>query len=291
MGAMGSRMTTSLLNAGHAVTVWNRAEARTQPLIEQGATLAKSPRVAAEGSEFVLAMVRDDAASRDVWLSPTDGALPAMSSDQIGIESSTLSTAWLGDLSAAFAARGVPFLDAPVVGTRAQADAKTLIHLVGGEADLVAKAQPVFSAIGGAAHHVGPSGSGTALKLVVNSLLGIQIAALGELLAAAERMGLDRRRAGEVLVELPACSSSAKGATLGMLARNFAPAFPVELIAKDFGYMLSDMPTAAAPLTTATRAVFERALGAGLGSDNMTAIVKLYDAPRGPTFSPLFTSA
>ena len=133
MGAMGSRMAAALLRAGHSVVVWNRTEDRTRPLIDQGATLAKSPRSAAAESEAVLAMVRDDAASRHVWLSPDGGALSAMSKEAVGIESSTLSVAWVRELSSIFASRQVPFLDAPVVGTRAQADNAALIHLVGGD--------------------------------------------------------------------------------------------------------------------------------------------------------------
>jgi cation diffusion facilitator CzcD-associated flavoprotein CzcO len=77
MGAMGSRMAAALLRAGHAVTVWNRTAAHAQPLVEQGAKLADSPRAAATDAEIVLAMIRDDEASRRVWLLPTDGALAA----------------------------------------------------------------------------------------------------------------------------------------------------------------------------------------------------------------------
>lgn len=275
-GAMGSRMAAALLRAGHSVTVWNRTSARAQPLVEQGAVLAATPRAASDGAQIVLAMVRDDEASRQVWLAE-DGALRAMSAEAIGIESSTLSVKWVRELAATFAGRGMAFLDAPVVGTRAQADTSTLIHLIGGDAEFVARALPVLSAIGGSAHHVGPAGSGAVLKLVVNAFLGVQVAALGELLGAAERMGLDRRRAGEVLTEMPSCSASAKGVTLAMLARNFAPAFPVELVEKDLGYLAGGMSPGSAPLNDAAHAVFARALAAGMGADNMTAVAKLYE--------------
>ncbi|HEX4310055.1 MAG TPA: NAD(P)-dependent oxidoreductase, partial [Acidobacteriaceae bacterium] len=199
MGAMGSRMAISLLRAGHSVVVWNRTPDRTKPLIEQGATAATSPFEAAKHADLVLSVVRDNEASRRVWLSPDDGALKSMSDKAIGVESSTLTPNWTRELASAFAARGVPFLDAPVVGTRAQADTVTLIHLVGGDASTLARAQPVLSAIGNVAHHVGAAGSGAALKLLVNALLAIQVATIGELLGAAERLGLDRRRAGEVI--------------------------------------------------------------------------------------------
>ncbi len=245
-------------------------------MAEQGARFASSPRAAADGAEIVLAMVRDDEASRQVWLS-RDGALAAMSTEAIGVESSTLSAKWVRELATSFATHGAGFLDAPVVGTRAQADNASLIHLIGGDAAIVARATPVLSAIGGVAHHVGPVGSGAALKIVVNAFLGIQVAALGELLGAAEQMGLDRRRAGEVLIEMPSCSASAKGVTLAMLARNFAPAFPVELVEKDLGYLAGETLPDSAPVNAAARTVFARAIAAGMAADNMTAIAKLYE--------------
>lgn len=277
LGAMGSRMAASLLRAGHSVVVWNRTVERTKLLIEQNATVAASPYEAAKGADVVLAMVRDNEASRRVWLSPDDGALAAMSSEAIGIESSTLTPTWVRELSAAFGARGIPFLDAPVVGTRAQAEAVTLIHLVGGDAEIMTRAQPILSAIGNVAHHVGAAGSGTAIKLLVNALLSIQVATIGELLGVAERLGIDRKRSGEVIVEMPSCSASAKGVTMAMLARNFAPAFPVELVEKDLSYLASEVRVDALPISAAARGVFERALSAGLASENMTAVAKLYD--------------
>src|SRR3569623_1144785 len=109
MGAMGSRMAISLLKAGHSVTVWNRTPDRAKPLVEQGASTAASPRDAAKGADVVLSVVRDNAASRRVWLSPDDGALAAMSGEAIGIESSTLTPDCVRDLASSFAARGVPF--------------------------------------------------------------------------------------------------------------------------------------------------------------------------------------
>ena len=99
---------------------------------------------------------------------------------------------------------------------------------------------------------------------------------MGELLGAASRMGIDRRRAGEIITELPQCSPSAKGATLGILAGNFAPAFPVELVAKDLAYLSGGIAPDSIPLSAAARAVFEKGIAAGLSGENFTAVAKLY---------------
>src|SRR6185312_508735 len=155
MGAMGSRMALSLLKAGHSVVVWNRTPGRATHLIEQGASVAATPYDAAKDADIVLSVVRDNEASRRVWLSPDDGALMSMSAGAIGIESSTLTPNCVRELASTLAARGIRFLDAPVVGTRAQADAMTLIHLVGGDEATMVGARPVLSAIGNVAHHVG----------------------------------------------------------------------------------------------------------------------------------------
>ena len=275
LGAMGSRMAARLLAAGHTLTVWNRSPAPAQALAGQGARLAATPAEAVADAAVAIAMVRDDEASRRVWLAP-DGALAALPPGAVGVESSTLSPAWVGELAGAFAARGIGFLDSPVAGSRPQAEAGALIHLVGGEAAALETARPALEATGSAVHHLGPAGSGAAMKLVVNGLFGIQVAALAELLAAARAMGLDPARAAAVLGETPTLSPAAKNAAQGMLARAFAPAFPVELVEKDFGY-LTAAATAGAPLAEATREVMRRAAAAGLARENLTAVAKLYE--------------
>src|ERR1700712_40727 len=85
LGAMGSRMAAALIKAGHAVTVWNRDAAKAQALVQQGAKQAASPREAADGADIVMCMVRDDAASRQVWLAPETGALEGLRADAVAI--------------------------------------------------------------------------------------------------------------------------------------------------------------------------------------------------------------
>lgn len=272
-GAMGSRMAAALLQGGHAVTVWNRSVDRALPLVDVGATLAANPFEAAAGSDIVIAMVRDDQASRETWIA--GGALAALSPAAIGIESSTVSVGWARELAALFAQSNKVFLDAPVLGSLAQAEARALIHLVGGDEAVFHRTAPVFAALGSAAHHVGPAGSGAALKLLANGLFAIQVAALAELLGAAVALGLSDERLVEVLGATPILSLAAKGAAQGILASAFAPAFPVELVEKDLGY-LADAITDA-PVSAAARSAFQRVIQKGFGAENITAISRLYD--------------
>lgn len=278
MGAMGARMAKRLLEAGHAVTVWNRTPAATGTLVALGATAAATPRAAASGAEIVLSIVRDDAAARAVWLDPESGALAGMAKGGVAIESSTVTPDAAKALHQACTAAGVSCLDAPVAGSRPQAEAGQLIFLVGGEEGVLRRIEPILLAMGGAAHLAGGPGAGAILKLMVNTLFGVQVAAMAELIGLARHSGVDAGRAVEIIGGTPTASPSAKGAAAGMLAGNFAPMFPIQLVAKDFGYAAELAGAEArAPLLAATRAVFARALAAGMGDDNLTGIIRLYD--------------
>lgn len=278
MGAMGSRMAGNLRRAGHTVTVWNRDSSKVTPLVALGAVIAGTPKAAVSGAEIVIAMVRDDEASRQVWLDSESGALGGVDRQAIAIESSTLSLGWIKALSAAAAARGVSFLDAPVVGSRPQAEAAQLIFLAGGDPGVVARAEPVLKVMGIAVHHVGPNGAGAAMKLGINALFGIQVAALAELLALLRLRGVSPARAAEIISSTPVASPAAKGAAQSMLVGAFAPMFPIELVEKDFGYVaeMSNGLDAPTPIAAAARAVVNRAIDAGFRADNITGIVRLY---------------
>lgn len=276
LGAMGARMAARLLDAGHTVTVWNRTPERAAPLVAAGARLGASPCDAASGADIVVSMVTDDDASRAVWTGP-EGALAGLATGAVAVESSTLSPSWTTDLAASVRDAGATFLDAPVAGSRPQADAGALIYLVGGDAEAVERVRPVFEVLGGAVHHVGPVGQGAAIKLAVNALYAVQVAAVAEQLAMLRAAGVDEARAAEVLGATPVASPAAVGAMGAIVARRFDPLFPIDLVEKDLRYAVaaSRAGGAEAPVTEAARAVFGRAQEAGLGGDNITGVAQL----------------
>ncbi|QPH55486.1 NAD(P)-dependent oxidoreductase [Pontivivens ytuae] len=260
MGAMGARMAARLVEAGHEVAVWNRTRARAAAV--RGATVADSPRDAARGAEVVFSMVRDDAASAEVWLGG-DGALGGLGPRAVGVECSTVSPEHAARLAEAFAAAGRGLVDAPLAGSRPQAEAGQLIFLAGGE---VARVEPFLLQMGAAVHRMGPVGSGAVMKLVVNGLFGVQLAAVAELMAFARDRGLAPERVVEVLSATPVMSPIAAASAQGMLKRAFDPMFPIALVAKDFGYVQAGGVTQAAGRACA------EARDAGLGDRNITAI-------------------
>jgi 3-hydroxyisobutyrate dehydrogenase-like beta-hydroxyacid dehydrogenase len=194
----------------------------------------------------------------------------------VAVESSTLSVGYVRELARIFRQKERSFLEAPVAGTRPQAEAAKLIFFVGGEAADLQRAEPALKSTAAAVHYLGPAGCGAVFKLAVNALLGIQAAALGELLPMLGRHGLELDRVVELLAGLPVCSPAASSLASGMARGAFAPQFPVEPVAKDFGYAVAAAGSEAkAPLTWQALQLFERAIAQGLGGENLTAIIKL----------------
>ncbi|MFZ6648835.1 NAD(P)-dependent oxidoreductase [Undibacterium sp. TJN25] len=277
LGAMGARMAINLIKAGHDITVWNRSTEAMTPLINAGAKPATTPKEAARNADFVLAVLRDDEASRQVWLDPENGALVGMPAHSIAIESSTLSVEWIRELGASAAARGLSLLEAPVIGSTPQAQAAQLIYFVGGDAGILQRSQEVLTALGTSIHHIGPLGSGAFAKLATNTLLGIQVTVVAELIGMLKHSEADVDRVLAALATTPAWSAAAGRVSGLMLSRNFEPQFPIKLMEKDLGYTLQIAKSeAAAPTITAAREVFRAAIEQGYGGDNMTGVVKLF---------------
>ena len=138
------------------------------------------------------------------------------------------------------------------------------------------RAKNILFTLGGVAHHVGPVGTAATLKLVVNALFGIQVAAVAELLALLRNSDGELAAMTEALASLPVTSPAAKGALSLMQARMDSPLFPIDLVEKDFGYVLAQSDAAALPMTAAGRECFAKAKAEGLAALNITAIARLY---------------
>ncbi len=275
LGIMGGGMSQRLLAAGFPVTVYNRNRDKAAALVAGGAQWAESPRAAAMGADIVFSMVADDAASRSMWLGET-GALASAGPPAILVESSTLTVAWVRELAAAVAQRGLEFVDAPVTGSKNAAAAGELNFLVGGSAAALEKIRPALAAMARSVTHLGPVGSGALVKLINNFVCGVQLASIAEALAWIEQSGLDRTQALAVLLDGAPGSPIAKLTTGRMIAGDFAPNFPLKLMAKDLAYAVKESLARGQPLTTAAAAydVFQRAIAAGHGDKDMSAVVE-----------------
>jgi len=275
LGIMGAAMARRLLDHGFDLAVWNRNPARADSLVKAGARLAATPADGACGADAVIAMLADDDASRSVWLGDA-GALAAMDRGAIAIDSSTLTVEWMRELGAQAATRGVSFLDAPVTGSKPQAEQGTLNFLVGGDAAAVARAAPLFAIMGRGHVHLGGAGSGALLKLINNFMCGVQLASLGEAIAMAERSGLDIRRAADVLAAGSPGSPIVKMVVERMVTRDYTPNFLVPLMVKDLTYAMRTFAAEGIELADAraARERFIEAAAAGYESQDIASVVE-----------------
>ena len=275
LGLMGAGMARRLLAAGFPLTVFNRTAARAAPFAAAGARVADSPADAVREAAVVIGMVADDGASRALWLGPA-GALAASPPAAVLLESSTLTVPWIGELAAAAAARGLALLDAPVTGSRPQAEAGELNFFVGGEEAALERVRPVLAAMGRSVTRVGPSGSGARFKLVNNFLCGVQAAALAEALALVERAGMDPAQALALLAGGAPGSPLVRTFGARMLAHAYEPNFHLRLMAKDLAYAQREAGARGLELATAAAAhgLFQRAIAAGLADADVSAVIE-----------------
>ncbi|PKN55168.1 MAG: NAD(P)-dependent oxidoreductase [Deltaproteobacteria bacterium HGW-Deltaproteobacteria-14] len=278
LGLMGRRMARRLVAAGHDVVVWSRSGV-PEDAPELRARAAASPRAAAAQADVVIAILSDDGASAAVWDDPESGALAGLRPGAVAIESSTLSPARVTALGERVRAVGAHFLDAPVVGSLPQAEAGVLVFLAGGDPAVVDGVRDLLGVMGGAVHSVGPTPAGAVTKLIVNTLLGTQIALFGELLGFAGRAGLDPAATLEVLGALAVTSPVAKGMAGLMVAKDHAPRFKVSLMEKDVRYAAEAAAAVGASLPIAERVaeLYRGAIAAGDGDANLTAIARRYE--------------
>jgi 3-hydroxyisobutyrate dehydrogenase len=275
LGTMGSGMAGNLLKAGFTLAIYNRTPSKVEPFVARGARLALTPADAAKGASVILSMLSDDTASREAWTGE-DGALAAADTGAILIECSTLSPAWIAELAALAAARGLELLDAPVTGSRTQAEAGQLSFLVGGSAKAMDEATPVLQAMSKEIVHLGPTGSGSKMKLINNFLCGVQVASLAEGMAWIERSGIDRDKALGILKAGAPGSPLLAGISARMANRDYAVNFVLKLMAKDLQYAHDEAATTGIDLTTATnaQALFTVAAEQGYAEKDMSSVVE-----------------
>ena len=199
LGVMGGGIVRRLLAGGHSVTVWNRTPERAEQLLAAGALWADSPREVAERSEVVFTMVTNTAAVQAVCQGP-DGILAGVGPGKVYVDMSTASPANTRALAEEVAERGAVMLDAPVSGSVITLEQGKLSIMVGGDAPTFDRVKPILEAIGPKVFHLGPNGAAVTMKIASNLSLAVQMLAFSEGVLLAEKSGIPRERAVEVLL-------------------------------------------------------------------------------------------
>src|SRR6266446_3672501 len=268
LGKMGFPMAARLLQAGHRVHAFNRSRGPVDALAKQGAEPAGSAVEAAARAEFVLT------------------ALPTTeTAGQVYADHSTVSLAVNRRCAELVGARGARFLDAPVSGGPAGAQAGTLTVMVGGDAKAFDAAVPVFQAFGTNIRLCGGVGAGQAVKLVNQLLVGVHTAAIAEAAVFGAKLGADPRTVLEIL------GTSFGGSTMmtrnmpRFISRDFGPATSITLLLKDLGLIHDEAKAANVPLFLGAVAEqrFLEARGRGMGENDMASLVRLWEEAAGVT--------
>lgn len=271
LGAMGRRIAARLLVQGHEVRVWSRTPATAAAALqERGARLAETAAQAATGSEVAVVMVSDGAALRAVTEGP-DGVLAA-GSPPVLLQMSTVAPSDTARLAAALPA-GTDLLDAPVLGSVAEAESGTLQLLVGATPEAYGKWEGVLRSLG-CPRLVGPPGAGTAAKLVANSALFGLIGVLGESLELAGALGLPVESAFDVLSATP-LAAQAERRRDAIADGSYPPRFALSLARKDADLIAEAAGSAGVELRLAhaMRSWLADAEAAGWGAHDYTAVL------------------
>jgi 3-hydroxyisobutyrate dehydrogenase len=276
LGRMGIGMASRLVGAGHHVAVWNRTKAKAEGLLAAGARWAATPAEAAANAEAAFAMLADDAASQRAWLASQDGALKHLPPSAFVIECSTISYAHVLELATAAKAKGLRYIDCPVTGLPNAAAAGELILLVGADQANLDAARPLLVPLCKSIHHFGPVGAGSGYKLMINLMGSVQIAALAEGLALAQKLGLDRDAVVAAIESGAAASPQVVRYCRPMLDRSFSsnPTFTTELRHKDasYGVALAHAMGIPAPLGEAATAWWDAAKAVAPAADEARLI-------------------
>lgn len=279
LGIMGSRMATNLLNAGHTLTVYNRTPAKAEALVAKGATLAESPAAAVKNAELVVTVVAHPAAVDNIALGE-NGFLANMQNGAIWLNAATVQPAYARHIAEVAGQHNVRYLDAPVGGSKDAAANAQLTFIVGGEETVLEEARPAMETMSQRIIRVGPVGMGTALKLIFNNLLAVNMAAFAEALNLGQRLGIPRDTLLNVVVGSPVAAPFLQGKREMMANNDYADTqFPLQWMQKDL-HMVAEAAFdvhAAMPLSNVAKEVFQMALAQGWAEADFAAVTALFD--------------
>jgi 3-hydroxyisobutyrate dehydrogenase len=268
LGNMGTRIVQRLLAAGYKTQVYDAQPERADSLEKQGAIRAASLDQLAQTSDVILSCLTDDAAVMSVY-SGSVGVLRQAKPGTVVLEMSTISPDASRKIANLGVEVGVHVLDVAISGSTPAAERGEVVLFGGGNPDLFEAARPVLRAFSKKAFHLGPSGAGTTMKLVVNAILGIGMQAIAEASALGQKAGLDRKVLLEVLSQTTVIAPAHAGKLARAAVDEFSAQFPLRLMIKDFGLVLDEANkrNASVPATEASYRISSAALSVGYDED------------------------
>ena len=282
LGTMGQGMVKNLVKAGHSVAAWNRTANDAANTL--GAQSAPSIADAVAGADYVMYCLGDDNAVDDVVFGE-GGVLANVDPSSIVVDLSTIDPETSARESAAYAEKGIRFLDAPVFGSKGETNAGGLWIVVGGAREVFDAAREVLEPISESLHYMGASGNGTRMKLVGNLIVAAQLEALGEALTMASLSGLDLEDVLGVLHVTDFKSPIFDGVGAAVLAGDYSPSFALKWMLKDANLIkvYAERLGAPVPGAMAARDSIAAAVESGFGEENASAMIKTLSSKAGVT--------
>lgn len=279
IGAMGTPISHNILKAGFPLMVYDRFPAQTAPFAALGVPVGSSCADVARKSDVVFTMIGQVAEELEAVLGSggvLEGAHPGLTL----IDMSTVGIAASKTMAAAAQAKGVAFLDATVNGSVGPAREATMQLMIGGDAAVIESVMPVLRAICAKVHHMGPNGAGSAMKMVINLMIGLTVLTVAETLTLGRHAGLDPNQMLAILSETAVASPHLKNKGRMMIERKFEPAFALKYMQKDFDLIMQSAHDLRMPLFVSAIAhqVYTAANVAGYGDLDYGAVVKFVEA-------------
>jgi 3-hydroxyisobutyrate dehydrogenase len=272
-GIMGYAMAHNLLSDGMEVRAWNRSRAKAEPLAEDGAEVADSPADAARGADFLLTMLSDtDAIEEAVG----GDVLSGLAEGGVWLQMSTVGEEGNARLSEMARESGVPYVDAPVLGTKQPAEQGQLVVLASGPEEVRERSEPIFDAVGSKTVWIGEAGAGSRLKLVVNNWIVGLLGVLAETVAFSKTIGVDPSKFLETIEGGPLGLPYAQLKGNMMIEEDFPTSFSARLARKDAGLVLgsAEAHDLQMPVAEAVAGRFDEAIEAGHGEEDMAAVYR-----------------
>jgi 3-hydroxyisobutyrate dehydrogenase-like beta-hydroxyacid dehydrogenase len=282
LGTMGSGMAANLIEAGYPVLVWNRTAEKCEPLVEMGARQMPTPAAATSAADVIMYCLSNDDAVESVLFSD-DGVIAGTRGDQIAIDMSTVHPDTSRREATAYADRDVAFLDAPVFGSKGEAESGGLWILVGGNEDAFERIRPILEHLSASVHYMGGTGMGTSMKLVGNLIVAAQLEAVGEALILAQKAGLDLNDVMDVLDVVDFRSPLISGVGRSLIERDFTTFFALRHMLKDANLIARFAEDLRVPVpgSAVVREMLKAAVNQGWGEENASALVKALEAQAG----------
>ncbi|MBM3622896.1 MAG: NAD(P)-dependent oxidoreductase [Alphaproteobacteria bacterium] len=284
LGAMGGPMALNLVKAGFALVVHDIDASKTAPLKAKGAAVVNSAEAVAAAVERTIVIVETTDQAEQVIIG-AHGVIRGAKAGHIVVCMSTIDPFAAQSIADRLVAHDVAMLDAPVSGGTGRAQSGELSVIVGGAAEIVARCQDLFNAMGNRTFHVGPLGSGLAMKLVNNMLVQVNTVAVAEALVLGVKAGLDPKTIYEVVRVSTGASAAWELRVPRILAGDYEPGGTVDISYKDQELETAFAKRLGVPLLLAnvTQQVYQMARAQGLNKRDGAAVVKIFEHLAGVT--------